>query len=114
MARNRPKRATAALQNRKPGPSHDPGGEISRMRRELEEARKLLQQVELGATADGRLVVARRMAALEEERQVARGQAVDAVLARSKAEAELKALRDAIRHAPGVHGWLLRRAAKKL
>ncbi|MDB5370011.1 MAG: hypothetical protein JWP20_1569 [Roseomonas sp.] len=114
MGRGRPKRVAGAPERRKAGPGNDPGSEISRLRRELEDARGLLRQIELGGTEAGQLVVARRLAALEEERQIARGQAVEAALARSKAEAELKALRDAIRHAPGLRGWLLRRAGRGL
>ncbi|MXP62745.1 hypothetical protein E0493_05180 [Roseomonas sp. M0104] len=92
----------------------DPGQEISQLRRELEEARALLRNVELNRTEAGSLTLARRLATLEEERQVARGLAVEAALARSKVEAELKALRDAIEKAPGVWGWLLRRARRRL
>ncbi|MFC3126423.1 hypothetical protein ACFOD4_15265 [Pseudoroseomonas globiformis] len=92
----------------------DPGREISRLRQELEQARTLLQQIEQNRTEAGSLMLARRLATLEEERQVARGHAVDAALERSRAEAELKRLRDAIQKAPGLQGWLLRRAARKL
>lgn len=92
----------------------DPGREISSLRRELEEARALLKQVELNRTEAGSLMLARRLATLEEERQVARGHAVEASLARSKAEAELRALQNAIDKAPGFYGWLLRRARRRL
>ncbi|KAA2214695.1 hypothetical protein [Teichococcus oryzae] len=92
----------------------DPGREISRLRQELEEARTLLKQVELNRSEAGSLVLAKRLATLEEERQVARGLAVEATLARSKAEAELRRLQDAIERAPGWQGWLLRRAKRRL
>jgi len=92
----------------------DPGREISSLRRELEEARALLKQVEMSKTEAGSLTLARRLATLEEERQIARGHAVEASLARSKAEAELRALQNAIDKAPGFHGWLLRRARKRM
>ncbi len=92
----------------------DPGREISRLRQELEEAQALLRQVELSRTEAGSLVLAKRLATLEEERQVARGLAVEATLARSKAEAELRQLRDAIDKASGWQGWLLRRAKRGL
>lgn len=113
MGRGRPKRSAERRRTGAP-PAVDPGAEISRLRRELEEARALLKQVELGGTDAGQLVLAKRMASLEEDRQVARGHAVEASLARSKAEAELKALRQSIKQAPGLRGWLLRRASKGL
>ncbi|MCQ4162521.1 hypothetical protein NON00_21660, partial [Roseomonas sp. GC11] len=87
--------------------------EAARLRRERDEARALLAEV-LAARDGGAAVLARRVVALEEERQVARGQAVEAALARSRAEAALKALRDAIEKAPGWQGWLLRRARRRL
>ena len=75
MGRGRPKRAA---ERRRAGtqPALDPGAEISRLRRELEEAQALLKQVELGGSDAGQLVLAKRLASLEEERQVARGHAV--------------------------------------
>jgi sigma54-dependent transcription regulator len=85
--------------------------ENTQLRRELAEARAALQQVEQGG-ADAFL--ARRLAELEEGRQVARGKAVEATVARSKAEAALQALQDAIGKAPGLSGWLLRRAQRRL
>lgn len=85
--------------------------ENAQLRRELADARAALHQVEQnGADA----FLARRLAELEEGRQVARGQAVEATVARSKAEAKLAALQDAIGKAPGISGWLLRRASRKL
>ncbi|MFB9968583.1 hypothetical protein ACFFMP_00220 [Pseudoroseomonas cervicalis] len=45
---------------------------------------------------------------------MARGRAVEAALARSRAEAALKALNDALDKAPGLEGWLLRRARRRL
>src|SRR5689334_7919696 len=67
--------------------------EVTQLRRELAEARAKLQQIEQGG-ADAFL--ARRLAELEEGQMVARGQAVEAAVARSRAEAELRALQDAI------------------
>ncbi|ONG51652.1 hypothetical protein BKE38_15740 [Pseudoroseomonas deserti] len=87
--------------------------ELDRLRRERDEARALLQDL-LKKEGDGGAVLARRLAALEEERMVARGQAVEAALARGRAEAALKALSDAIDRAPGIEGWLLRRAKRKV
>jgi sigma54-dependent transcription regulator len=106
--------------SRRPQPKASKGGnrrltqleaENTRLRRELADAQAALRQVEQGG-ADAFL--ARRLAELEEGRQVARGQAVEATIARSKAEAALQALQDAIGKAPGFSGWLLRRAAAKL
>lgn len=54
--------------------------------------------------------VARRLAQLEEGQQVDRGQALEAAATRSRAEGELRVLRDAIEKAPGLSGWLMRRA----
>lgn len=85
--------------------------ENAQLRRELADARAALRQIEQsGADA----FLARRLAELEEGRQVARGQAVEATVARSKAEAKLASLQDAISKAPGLSGWLLRRASRKL
>jgi hypothetical protein len=44
---------------------------------------------------------------------VARGQALEAAAARARAEAELRALKDAIGKATGLSGWLLRRAGRR-
>ncbi len=55
----------------------------------------------------------RRMAEMDEARLVARGQALEAAAARAKAEAERKALSDLIDKAPGVAGWLMRRARRR-
>jgi hypothetical protein len=85
-------------------------GEIDRLRRELARAQTRIEQLERGG-ADP--LVARRIAELEEGQKVARGLAVDAAVARSRAEAELKALRDAIEKAPGLSGWLLRRLLRR-
>ena len=88
-----------------------PEGELARLRAELAEALAQLRAVEQDG-ADRFL--ARRLAELEEGRQVARGQAVEATIAKAKAEGELKMLRDAIGKAPGLSGWLLRRAQRRL
>jgi predicted nucleic acid-binding Zn-ribbon protein len=85
--------------------------EAARLSRELDEARAKLKRIEEHGIA---AVTAQRLAALEEGQQVARGQAVEAALARSRAEAELRALRKAIEDAPGPMGWLLRKAARRL
>ncbi|MBO1080977.1 hypothetical protein [Roseomonas haemaphysalidis] len=96
---------------RKQGRAAAPQAELERLRAELAEARAQLRRVEQEG-ADGFL--AKRLADLEEGRQVARGQAVEATVARARAEAQLQALRDAIGKAPGLSGWLLRRAQRRL
>ncbi|WP_160000765.1 hypothetical protein [Roseomonas sp. 18066] len=99
-----------------PRPAEAPragGEELDRLRRERDDARALLQDL-MAKDGAGGAAVARRLAALEEERMVARGQAVEAALARGRAEAALKALSDAIDRAPGIQGWLLRRARRKV
>jgi predicted nucleic acid-binding Zn-ribbon protein len=85
--------------------------EVARLTRELDECRARLKQIEKHGIAK---VTAQRLAALEEGQQVARGQAVDATLAKSKAEAQLRSLQKAIAEAPGPMGWLVRRAARRL
>jgi hypothetical protein len=85
--------------------------EIARLREELAATKAALKRAEEGG-ADP--LVARRIAELEEGQKVARGIAVEATLARSRAEADLKALRDAIGKARGLKGWLLRRAERSL
>jgi flagellar biosynthesis/type III secretory pathway protein FliH len=85
--------------------------EVEQLRRDLAEAQRRLREVEQrGADA----FLAGRLAELEEARQVARGQAVEAALARSRVEAELNALRESVAQAnKGVPGWLLRWAQRK-
>ncbi|MGG5889819.1 hypothetical protein ACLF3G_22020 [Falsiroseomonas sp. HC035] len=84
--------------------------EVEQLRRDLAEAQRRLREVEeRGADA----FLAGRLAELEEARQVARGQAVEAALARSRVEAELNALRDSVAKAKGVAGWLLRWAQRR-
>jgi hypothetical protein len=85
--------------------------EITRLHQELANIHATLTQLEQGG---GDAFLARRIAELEDGQRVARGQAVEAVVARSRAEAELRALEDAIGKAPGLSGWLLRRAQKRL
>src|SRR5690349_7521748 len=75
--------------------------EIDWLRRELAQAHARIEQLEQGG-ADP--LVAKRLSELEEGQKVARGLAVDAAVARSRAEAELRALQEAIKKAPGVHG----------
>jgi len=81
------------------------------LRQELANTQTTLKQLEQGG-ADAFLT--RRLTELAEGQRVARGQAVEAVVARSRAEAELRALEDAVGKAPGLSGWLLRRAEKRL
>ena len=89
--------------------------EIVRLRQELREARATLERLALAREPEAaRAALSRRLAELEEARQVARGHAVEAALARSRAEADLQALRNAISRAPGLSGWLLRRAQRRL
>ena len=85
--------------------------EITRLHQELANIYATLKQLEQGG-ADAFLT--RRITELEEGQRVARGQAVEAVVARSRAEAELRALEDTIGKAKGLSGWLLRRAQKRL
>jgi hypothetical protein len=85
--------------------------EIDRLRRELTKAEEKIQQLERGGAEP---LVSKRLAELEEGQKVARGLAVDAAVARSRAEAELRSLRDAIEKAPGITGWLLRKAQRRL
>ncbi|UPG73111.1 hypothetical protein MVG78_02715 [Roseomonas gilardii subsp. gilardii] len=99
-------------QERRGGPAE---AEIARLRQELREARATLERLALEREPEAaRTALSRRLAELEEARQVARGHAVEAALARSRAEADLQALRNAISHAPGLSGWLLRRAQRRL
>ena len=89
--------------------------EIARLRQELREARATLERLALAREPEAaRAALSRRLAELEEARQVARGHAVEAALARSRAEADLQALRNALSRAPGLSGWLLRRAQRRL
>jgi hypothetical protein len=88
----------------------EPAAEVEQLRLDLAAAHQRLLEME-GAGADA--YTQRRLADLDEARLVARGQALDAAAARAKAEAELRALRDAIGKAPGLAGWLLRRARRK-
>ena len=85
--------------------------EIAQLRQQLAAAQKALLQVEQGG-ADAFL--ARRLAELEEGQQVARGQALEAAAARSRAEGELRVLRDAVEKASGLSGWLMRRARRRV
>jgi hypothetical protein len=85
--------------------------EIARLARELANAQaKLTEFEELGTDA----FMARKVETLLAAAQSARGQALDASLARSKAEGELRALEKAITEARGPTGWLLRRAARRV
>lgn len=113
MARNRSK-AQSRQSGGRPSGAPDGRADVTRLKRELAEAQALLRQLQAAPGGAQSLSMAQRMARLEEERQVARGQAVDAALARGKVEAELKALRAAIEGAPGITGWLMRRARAKV
>lgn len=85
--------------------------EIARLGASLAEAQAKLKQLEeQGVDA----YTAQRMEALRDAAQTARGQALDASVARNKAEGDLHALRRAIRDARGPTGWLLRRAVRRL
>ena len=85
--------------------------EVAQLRQQLATAQAALPQVEQGG-ADAFL--ARRLATLEEGQQVARGQALEAAAARSRAEGELRALKDAVEKAPSLAGWLMRRARRRV
>lgn len=96
-------------------PGHPAEAVIARLRQELREARATLERLALTHEPEAaRAALSRRLAELEEARQVARGHAVEAALARSRAEADLQALRNALSRAPGLSGWLLRRAQRRL
>lgn len=85
--------------------------EIAKLRQQLATTQAALRQVEQGG-ADAFL--ARRLTELEEGQQVARGQALEAAAARSRAEGELRALKDVVEKTPGLAGWLMRRAKRRL
>ncbi len=92
----------------RPVASH--AAEVERLQRELTDARARLDALVRGVDT----FATRRIAELEEARQVARGQALEAAAARSRAEAELRALRVAIEGAPGLRGRLVRWAARRM
>lgn len=85
--------------------------ETARLARELAEAQSKLREIEEKGTE---AYTARKIEALLEAAQIARGQAFDASLARNRAEGELRALERAIMEARGPSGWLLRRAARRV
>ncbi len=101
----------------KPKGARGQGRQVAQLEAELAETRARLAKAEASLREFDKggveAYAARRIAALEEGQQVARGQAVEAAVAKSRAEGELRALRDAIGKVPGVHGWLLRRAMRK-
>lgn len=106
----RPRTARPAGKSKNSGEA-TASSEVERLSRELAEARARLGQIEdHGVDA----FTARKIEALIEAAQIARGQALDAALERTKAQGELRALRDAIEKASGPAGWLLRRAARRL
>ncbi|MBL6079553.1 hypothetical protein JMJ56_16165 [Belnapia sp. T18] len=102
----------------KPKGAKGQGRRVAQLETELAEARAKLARAEASLSEFEKggveAYAARRIAALEEGQQVARGQAVEAAIAKARAEGELKSLKDAIGKVPGFHGWLLRRAAAKL
>ncbi|MBL6455504.1 hypothetical protein JMJ55_09230 [Belnapia sp. T6] len=86
-------------------------GELTSLRAALAAAEAKIRRMEdEGLDAFAR----RRIAELEAGQLVARGQAVEAAVAKSRAEGELQALRNAIGKAPGLNGWLLRRAMRRM
>lgn len=92
-------------------PVDDKDAEIARLTQELTDAQARLRDIEergIDAFTVGKID------ALLEAAQVARGQALEAAVARNKAEADLRALERAIAEARGPTGWLLRRAARRL
>lgn len=85
--------------------------EVQRLTQELAATGAKLRQIEeQGIDA----FTAKKIEALIEAAQIARGQALDAALERTKVQGELRTLRDAIDKAPGPMGWLLRRAARRV
>ncbi|SFK42262.1 hypothetical protein [Falsiroseomonas stagni] len=103
MSRRRQK---PPLRSQKPAASTD----VDSLRQSLEAMEATLRRIEAeGADA----YMKRRMAEMDEARLVARGQALEAAAARAKAEAERRALSDLIDKAPGVAGWLMRRARRR-
>jgi hypothetical protein len=109
--RNGPQKGNVQAGNVPEGGFAELRAEIDRLRRELTQAQARIRQLEQGG---GEPLAARRIAELEEGQKVARGLAVEAALARSRAEGELKTLRGALERAAGLHGWLLRRALRRL
>ncbi len=84
---------------------------IAHLTQELADARATIKAIEdQGIDA----LTAKKIEALLGAAQTARGQALDASLARSKAEGELRALERAISESRGLGGWLLRRAARRV
>lgn len=103
MSRRRQK---PPLRSQKPAAPTD----VDALRQSLEAMEAKLRRIEAeGADA----YMKRRMAEMDEARLVARGQALEAAAARAKAEAERRALSDLIDKAPGVAGWLMRRARRR-
>lgn len=114
--RSRHPRGVAGPRRVKPaGPSaaqtEEKDAEIARLTRDLAEAQARLREIEEKGTE---AYTARKIEALLEAAQIARGQAFDASLARNRAEGELRTLERAIMGARGPSGWLLRRAARRV
>ena len=107
MSRNRPPRA-AKGGNRQVARLE---AEVAQLRQQLAAAQAALLEVQQGGTD---AFLARRLAELEEGQQVARGQALEAAAARSRAEGALRVLTEAVDKAPGLAGWLMRRARRRL
>jgi hypothetical protein len=102
----------------KPRPARQPAHQeeekdatIAHLTQELAAALARLKEIEERGTEAH---TARKIESLLEAAQIARGQALDASLARSRAESELRALEKAILEARGPSGWLLRRAARRV
>lgn len=83
---------------------------IARLTAELADVQARLREVEEQGTD---AFMARKIEGLLAAAQTARGQALDASLARSKAEGELRALERVIAEARGPAGWLLRRVVAR-
>lgn len=112
--RSRPARGGDALRKLKsaaPAAVQEKDAEIARLVRDLAEAQVQLREIEERGTE---AYTARKIEGLLEAAQIARGQALDASLARNRAEGELRTLERAIMEARGPSGWLLRRAARRV
>ncbi len=81
--------------------------EVARLKAELARARDLLAAMQMGDGSETYLRA--QVAAFEEGRQQARGQALEAALARNRAEGELRILRKGMQQASGLQGYFLRR-----
>ncbi|MFT8243257.1 hypothetical protein [Roseomonas sp. BN140053] len=94
-------------------PDGDQETDLARLGRELDEVKGQLWELQKKEKQSER-TSAERIATLEKDLKAARAYTLDAGLARIEAEGKLRALRAAIMGVPGLSGWLLRRAARKL